>query len=77
MNAAERAGERKKRILRALRGNRLTTSQLCERFGVSKEAMKDTVDALVREGLVKQNGTCGRGVTYEAIEEASKCPPST
>lgn len=69
--------DRKRRVFLALRGSRLTKSQLCERFAVSNDAMKTMLDALIEEGLVRRVGVSGCRVSYEAVPEEAKCPPST
>lgn len=64
-----RSGDRKQRVLAALRGNRLTKSQLCERFAVSRDAMKNILESLMRDGAIRRVGHRGRSVSYEGVVE--------
>lgn len=66
--------ERRERILAALRNNKMTKAQLCERFNVSTSTMKQTLESLMRDGVVESSGL-GRGVTYTAALRAPKESP--
>lgn len=73
----DQLAERRKRIVRALQAGPLTGAQLCVRFGMSRDAMRANLAALVEQGLVRKIGVKGPAVSYEAVKEASSCLPNT
>lgn len=70
------ANERRARIVAALRTNKMTKAQLCERFGVSARTMTQTLQALIRLGVIASYGG-GSYVTYSVVQQGEACSPTS